>query len=37
MLDFIDTIPDLQFMAVFIVILIVAHVGCWAFDKWCGK
>lgn len=37
MFDYIDTIPDLQFMAIFIAILIAEHVGCWAFNKWSGK
>ena len=37
MFAYLDALPDLQFMSIFIVILIAAHVGCWAFNKWCGK
>lgn len=37
MFAYLDALPDLQFMPIFIVILIAAHIGCWAFNKWCGK
>ena len=37
MFNYIDALPDLQFMSILIVLIIVAHVASWAFDKWCGK
>jgi hypothetical protein len=35
--DQIDLLPDVQFMAVFIVLLIVALLLEWAFERWTGS
>lgn len=37
MLSYIDTLPDLQFMSIFIAVLIVSHFGQLLFNRWLNK
>jgi hypothetical protein len=34
MLDYLDSIPDLQFLTLFMVLIVVAYLIEWALDVW---
>lgn len=34
MFAYLNSVPDQKFILVFIVLIVVAHVASWAFDKW---
>lgn len=35
--DYIDTMPDLQFMMLFVCLIVAAYAAEWLFDAWANR